>query len=54
MIREAWEDPVLQVPNPDGQEGSASVAVPKGTHIVVDVVGVRQYTGCITQDQLLT
>lgn len=43
MTREAWEDTVLQVPNLNGQEGFASIAVPKGTHIIVDVVGIREY-----------
>lgn len=42
MIREAWEDTVIQVPNPIGQEGSTNVAVPKGTHIVIDMIGVRE------------
>ncbi|CAA7270196.1 unnamed protein product [Cyclocybe aegerita] len=41
MIREAFEDTVLHVPNPVGQEGNTTLAVPKGTQVVVDMIGVQ-------------
>ncbi|KAF4564657.1 alcohol dehydrogenase [Pleurotus pulmonarius] len=41
MIREACEDTTLSVPNPVGQEGSETIPVPKGTQVVVDMVGVQ-------------
>lgn len=30
MIREASEDTIIQIPNPRGQEGTSSMAIPKG------------------------
>ncbi|KAH8827539.1 cytochrome P450 [Flagelloscypha sp. PMI_526] len=41
MIREAYEDAVLVVPNPIGEEGTYTVPVAKGTRIVVDVIGMH-------------
>ncbi|KAF7426204.1 hypothetical protein PC9H_008571 [Pleurotus ostreatus] len=41
MIREACEDTTLSIPNPVGQEGSETIPVPKGTQVVVDMVGVQ-------------
>jgi hypothetical protein len=42
MIREAFEDTVLEIPNPHGEEGSKIVPVPKGTQVLVDMIGVRE------------
>jgi hypothetical protein len=42
MVREAFEDTVLEIPNPDGEEGSKIVPVPKGTQVLVDMIGVRE------------
>lgn len=42
LIRQAFEDTVLQIPKPVGQEGVQTVPVPKGTTVVVDMVGVRK------------
>ena len=33
MIREAFEDTMLQIPNPVGEEGSRTLPVPKGTQV---------------------
>jgi hypothetical protein len=44
MIREATEDTVLTIPNPPGEEGSYSLPVEKGAQVVVDMVGVREYS----------
>ncbi|KAH8827541.1 cytochrome P450 [Flagelloscypha sp. PMI_526] len=41
MIREAYEDTVLTVPNPVGEEGTYTVPVAKGTRINVDTVGMQ-------------
>ncbi|KAJ7666226.1 cytochrome P450 [Mycena polygramma] len=41
LIREATEDTVLNVPNPVGEEGSTTVPIPKGTQVMVDMVGVQ-------------
>ncbi|KAJ6595776.1 cytochrome P450 [Mycena vulgaris] len=41
LIREATEDTVLNVPNPVGEEGSNTIHIPKGTKIIVDMVGVQ-------------
>ncbi|KAG6829040.1 hypothetical protein H0H87_012773, partial [Tephrocybe sp. NHM501043] len=41
LIREATEDTVLQIPNPPGQDGSTPFPVPKGTQVMVDMVGVQ-------------
>ncbi|KAJ8517930.1 hypothetical protein ONZ45_g4924 [Pleurotus djamor] len=41
MIREAHEDTVITMPNPVGVEGSKEVPIPKGTQVVVDMVGVQ-------------
>lgn len=43
MVREAHEDTVLHIPNPVGHEGTTSVPIPKGTQVVVDMIGVREY-----------
>ncbi|KAG6917128.1 hypothetical protein DXG01_003794 [Tephrocybe rancida] len=42
LIREATEDTVLQIPNPDGQHGTTPFPVPKGVQVIVDMVGVRK------------
>ncbi|KAJ7269943.1 cytochrome P450 [Mycena rebaudengoi] len=41
LIREATEDTVLNIPNPVGEEGSKTVPVPKGSQVIVDMVGVQ-------------
>jgi len=41
MIREAFEDTVLQVPNPHGEDGVKTLHVPKGTEVIVDMIGVH-------------
>jgi len=41
LIREAAEDTVLAVPNPVGEEGSRTIPIPKGTEIILDMVGVQ-------------
>ncbi|KAJ7927562.1 cytochrome P450 [Mycena leptocephala] len=41
LIREATEDTVLTIPNPVGEEGSKTIPIPKGTEIMVDMVGVQ-------------
>ena len=35
MIREAFEDTMLQVPNPHGEEGVKTLHVPKGTEVFI-------------------
>jgi len=47
MIREATEDTILQMPNPVGQEGTTPLPVAKGTHVIVDMVGVREWFSVI-------
>jgi len=41
LIREASEDTILTVPNPVGEEGSQTVPIPKGTQIMVDMIGIQ-------------
>ncbi|KAJ7485344.1 cytochrome P450 [Mycena latifolia] len=41
LIREAFEDTILTVPNPVGEEGSKTIPIPKGTQITVDMVGAQ-------------
>jgi len=41
MIREAYEDTVLKIPNPHGQEGITTVPIRKGMQVVIDMVGVQ-------------
>ncbi|KAF7360370.1 hypothetical protein MVEN_00766700 [Mycena venus] len=41
LIRQAMEDTVLNVPNPVGEEGSKMVPIPKGTEVILDMVGVQ-------------
>ncbi|KAG6860150.1 hypothetical protein C0995_015073, partial [Termitomyces sp. Mi166 len=41
MLRESVEDTVLNLPNPVGVEGSTSLAVKKGTTVVLDLIGVQ-------------
>ncbi|KAF8135992.1 cytochrome P450 [Mycena galopus ATCC 62051] len=41
LPRAAAEDTVLTVQNPVGEEGTKTVAIPKGTPIIVDMVGVQ-------------
>jgi len=42
MIRDAYEDTTLQIPNPVGEEGTKSVAIEKDTVVIVDMVGIRE------------
>ncbi|KAF9481644.1 cytochrome P450 [Pholiota conissans] len=42
LIREAFEDTVLEVPNPVGEEGSRSIPIYKGTTVVVDMIGIQR------------
>ncbi|KJA21395.1 hypothetical protein HYPSUDRAFT_42034 [Hypholoma sublateritium FD-334 SS-4] len=39
MVREAFEDTVLRVPT--GEEGATAVPVPKGTVVIVDMIGIQ-------------
>ncbi|KAF9544260.1 cytochrome P450 [Agrocybe pediades] len=41
MIREAHRDTTLQLPNPVGQEGHTTIPIPKGTQVIVDMIGVQ-------------
>ncbi|KAF8135993.1 cytochrome P450 [Mycena galopus ATCC 62051] len=41
LFRGAAEDTVLTVQNPGGEEGTKTVAIPKDTQIIVDMVGVQ-------------
>ncbi|KJA21399.1 hypothetical protein HYPSUDRAFT_42040 [Hypholoma sublateritium FD-334 SS-4] len=41
LIRTAFEDTVLQIPNPRGEEGDKTIPVPKGTLVVVDMIGLQ-------------
>ncbi|PPQ65337.1 hypothetical protein CVT26_000052 [Gymnopilus dilepis] len=41
LIREAYEDTVLHVPKPVGEEGTTTIPVPKGTQVVVDMIGAQ-------------
>jgi len=41
MIREAREDAILKIPNRDGQEGTQTIPITKGTLVVVDMIGVQ-------------
>ncbi|KAJ7754428.1 cytochrome P450 [Mycena metata] len=41
LIRMAEEDTVLTIPNPVGEEGSQTIPIPKGTEIIVDMIGVQ-------------
>ncbi|KAH9478750.1 Cytochrome P450 monooxygenase 124 [Psilocybe cubensis] len=41
MIRQAYEDTVLNIPNPVGEEGVTTFPVPKGTNVIVDMIGVQ-------------
>ncbi|KAF8068992.1 cytochrome P450 [Lyophyllum atratum] len=41
IVREAAEDTVLHLPNPDGQEGTTPLPIQKGTNIVLDIVGMQ-------------
>ncbi|KIM47101.1 hypothetical protein M413DRAFT_64094 [Hebeloma cylindrosporum] len=41
MIREAYEDTVLHIPNPHGHEGVTTVPIQKGLQVVIDMVGVQ-------------
>ena len=42
MIREAIEDTVLHVPNPPEVGGERALAMPKGSQVAIDMVGVRE------------
>ncbi|KAF9448129.1 cytochrome P450 [Macrolepiota fuliginosa MF-IS2] len=41
MIREAREDTVLNIPGSDGDEGTRTIPIVKGTQVVVDMIGVQ-------------
>ncbi|KAJ7158345.1 cytochrome P450 [Mycena crocata] len=41
LIREATEDTVLTIPHPVGEEGSKTIPIPKGTQVMIDMVGVQ-------------
>ncbi|KAF9531001.1 cytochrome P450 [Crepidotus variabilis] len=41
LIRSAWEDTVLHIPKCEGQEGRTDVAIPEGTTVIVDMVGIQ-------------
>jgi hypothetical protein len=38
MIREAYEDTVLHIPNPHGQEGITTVPIPKGLQVRIFIM----------------
>jgi hypothetical protein len=42
MFRKATKDTTLQVPRPLGQEGSETIAISKGTTVVIDMIGIRK------------
>lgn len=41
LIREAAKDTVINVPKPVGQEGTIPIPIPKGFHVMVDMVGIQ-------------
>ncbi|KAF8138090.1 cytochrome P450 [Mycena galopus ATCC 62051] len=41
LIREATENTVLTIPNPVGEEGDKTIPIPKGTQIMLDMIGVQ-------------
>ncbi|KAF8903942.1 cytochrome P450 [Gymnopilus junonius] len=41
LIREAYEDTVLHVPKPVGEEGTTTIPIPKGTQVVIDMIGAQ-------------
>ncbi|KAK1232459.1 hypothetical protein PQX77_004397 [Marasmius sp. AFHP31] len=41
LIREPTEDTVIEIPKPRGQEGTQLQPVPKGTWVVIDMVGIQ-------------
>ncbi|KJA21381.1 hypothetical protein HYPSUDRAFT_77809 [Hypholoma sublateritium FD-334 SS-4] len=41
IVRQAFEDTILQVPNPRGREGSTTIPVPKGMTVAVDMIGLQ-------------
>ncbi|KAF7344606.1 hypothetical protein MSAN_01942800 [Mycena sanguinolenta] len=41
FIRAATEDTVLTVQNPVGEEGTKTIPIPKGTEIVLDMIGIQ-------------
>ncbi|KAJ6488028.1 cytochrome P450 [Mycena sanguinolenta] len=41
LIRQATEDTVLTVQNPIGEDGTKTVPIPKGTSVILDMVGVQ-------------
>jgi hypothetical protein len=45
LIRESTEDSVLQIPhtNGDGSKEEKSMHIPKGTPIIIDMIGMRKY-----------
>lgn len=46
MLRESTEDTIIQVPTAgeDGVYRDEGIAIPKGTVIIADMVGIREYT----------
>lgn len=49
MIREATEDTILTIPNLPGESGPKPCAMPKGSQVTIDVVGVRKYLSCLDE-----
>ncbi|KAJ8082992.1 hypothetical protein PM082_008852 [Marasmius tenuissimus] len=41
LIREPTEDTVIEIPKPRGQEGTQLQPVPRGTWVVIDMVGIQ-------------
>ena len=35
MLREASEDTILQISSPEGREGTVSLPIAKGTHVII-------------------
>ncbi|KJA21380.1 hypothetical protein HYPSUDRAFT_67727 [Hypholoma sublateritium FD-334 SS-4] len=42
LVREAFEDTLLQIPNSHGKEGNRSVPIVKGTQVLIDLVGIHR------------
>ncbi|KAG7097881.1 hypothetical protein E1B28_005193 [Marasmius oreades] len=42
LLRVMGEDAVISIPNPRGQEGTQPCPIPKGTWVIVDMIGVHR------------
>ncbi|KAF9529863.1 cytochrome P450 [Crepidotus variabilis] len=41
LLREAWQDTIIHIPGPAGTDEVTAIPVPKGTPVIVDMVGVQ-------------